>query len=660
MNAPFAKDPALMAGAMAQQPFAWIGDLVGFLRRNWKLQSICVGVAVLLALLYVLTATPRFTASATLLIDTRQTDLFQQHPLVSDAQIENAIIESDVEVLRSPGLMRRLAERLDLAHDPAFMPRSSLLSRITGAPPTSSAVPDDEATAASAQQDRLIQRLLTMINPHRVGLTYVIEVDATATTPALSARLANGLIEAYVQGQVADRTSANRQASGWLEGRLVAARDKALAADQAVQAFKAKSGIVDTGHGTLEDQQFTELQSQLVSAQGRTTDAQARLDRIRQALLRPGGAVSDSLTSPVINGLRERYLNDAQRVAEWSARFGSDHLAAATLRKEMTALQSSIDSEMRRIEKAAESDLEVARASQAALKTQLDALVGRSASFNMERATLRSLQSAADSYRTLYGAFLQRAAQSVQNESFPVADARIVTVAYPPLTKSKPQGKLILLLAIILGLGAGFVISLLREVLDHSLRTTADVEGETGLVCLATLPSLSQPPLSPGAGEADVAYAVSNPDTPFGHGILRLQLRVQPLAATGRGGVVGVVALAHGAGTSTVSANLAASLAASGFSVSVFDLSGHQRLAATEIRNQIETRRRDHDVVIIDFPPLSDPAQAHAVAADVNQLVLVIKAGQTTGADVTDTLRAAGLDQRALFGVVVNRCDQAA
>ena len=658
MNAPLANDVALLAaGSVGQPPFAWIGDLMVFIRRNWRLQSACVGGAVIVALLYTLTATPRFTASATLLIDTRQTDLLRQRPLVSDAQIENAMIESQVEVLRSSGLARQVVERLDLADDPAFSARPSLLSRMVGPWHHSPLASIDRANDRSVTTDRLAQQLLSMINPHRIGLTYVIEVDATATSGALAARLANGLINAYVAGQIGDRTSANRQASGWLEGRLAEARDKALRADQAVQAFKAKNGIVDTGHGTLDDQQITELSSQLVAAQGKTAVARARLDRIRQAV-GSGSAkatVSEALTSPVINNLRERYLNDALRVTEWSARFGPDHRAAVSLRKEMASLQGSIGSEMGRIERTAGSDLEVALASQAALRTQLDAMVTRSASSNMDRATLRSLQSAADAYRALYSGFLQRAVQSTQDESFPVADARVITPARPPLSKSKPQGKLILLASIVAGLGFGFGLSLVREALDRRLRSAADLETQTGLACLATLPETSILPEPPGLDPAASSPVVTYPDTLFSLGIQRLQLRVQPPAATGRGRLIGLVSLAHGAGTSTIARHLVPSLAASGYSVTLLDLSGKRRQTPAQIRGQLEVLRRDHDVIVVDLPALSEPSQAHAVFSDITNLVLVVQAARTSAAALTDGLRIAGLDRRMLFGAVLTR-----
>ena len=667
MNSTLPHEPVFLgAGVSPQRPFAWIGELAGFLRRCRTLLLACLAATVLLALCYLATATPRFTAVATLMVDAKQADQIQQRPAVSDAQIENALIESEVEVLRSAGLARKAVAELGLANDPAFVGRPSAFSRLAFLLRRPTPSQPDGAATSTAGQDRLVQQFLGAVAPHRVGLTYVIEIDATASTPALAARLANGLMHAYLADQIGLRDASARQAADWQEARLAELRDKALQADQQVQAFKSRSGIVDTGRGLLSEQQLTELNSQLIAARGRTAEAAARLDRIRQ-MTRPGNkadiAVSDVLRSPVIDGLRERYLNDAQRVAEWSARYGSGNGAVVQLRKEMAQLQASIDSEGRRIEQTTESDLAVDRAGEAAIEGQLDRLVQQSASTDTARATLRSLQSSADTYRSLYSAFLQRALQTAQSESFPIADARVVTEARPPLAKSKPQGKLILAGAVVAGLGIGFAIGLLREALDRRLRTSSELLAETGLSCLAVLPERDAAgsvlsgrfgrhaePDAPG----DAGPAADAPDEPFGRGIRTLQLRLQQQVQGSRCKLVGLVAPVAGAGTSTVAASLVRSLGASGYRACLLTLSGASG-PQRQIREQLDPLRRDHEFVVVDLPPLDRPSEAHVLFAEIDHLALVVPAGRLDPSALLDRLRTAGLDRRQLAGVVLNR-----
>ena len=644
-----------LAGAQPPQerPFAWIGELVGFLGRQSRLIACCVVVALILAAAYILTAAPQFTASTTLLIDTRQSQLFSQSPSISDAQIENALIESQVEVLRSAGLARRAVSDLRLAGDPGFAGRPSLFARLIA---SLRAIAPTSPTAGSAEaaQDRVVEHFLRSISARRVGLTYIVEIDATAKDPALASRLANGLVSAYLTEQLAVKEHSLEQASGWLETRLAELQSKALKADQAVQAFKSSNGIVDTGRGLLSEQQLSDVNAQLASARARRTDAQAHLDRITQALGAASGPVEtdDLLKSPVINGLRERYLADAARVAEWSARYGSNHGAVVNLRKEMGALQGSIAIEMRRIGQAAESDVSVARDNELALQRQLRTMSEQSASTDTSRATLRSLQSVADTYRSLYVTFLQRGMQTAQDESSPVADAHVVTSAHPPLTKSAPKTKLVIAGAIVLGLAVAFATGLLREALDQRLRTPADLRHQTGLAMLASLPTVR-------GGEPSLQrLAADHPDSAFGIGIRRLQQRLVQHREIGGGGVIGLIAPGRSAGVSTIAANLVLSLVRSGYDAAVLDLS-HAHDVRSIIRARLQSAQREHEFVVVDLPSLASPEDAHSALPDLDVIALVLRAATTDGVTLLQTLRDAGIE-RNLLGVVMNRADQTA
>ncbi len=649
MNSPLSLEPGLLEAMSEPRPFAWLGEAAGFLIRHRRTLLASVAIAVVLALFYIATATRQFTARATLLVDMPQAALSPQHEPVSDAQIQSALIESEVEVLRSAGLARQAVALLHLRDDPAFNAAPSLLSGLLRLPswragrgPT-----DDEAS------DRLVQRFLDMVSAHRIGLTYVIEIDATADTPELAARLARGLTQAYLSERLAVRDASARKAADWLQTRLVQLRDKALGADLEVQRFKSQSGIVDTATGFLNEQQLAALNGELAAARARTAQASARLARIGQIATSsdgPGSAASDALRSSVINGLRERYLSDAVRVAEWSAQYGRDNRVVVSLRKDMAALQASIRSEVQRIDQSAASDLAIDRADEAAMEAQLDSLVGTWRSTNAARASLRSLQSAADSYRSLYTAMLQRAAQAVQDESFPLADARVVTQARPPLTKSSPRSKLILAAAIVLGLAAGFLAGLLREALDRRLRHPADVLAETGLPCLASLPAA----VAPNGSETLADFAILHPDAPFGLGIRRLRVRLQQHGDAGRTRVIGVIAPTTGAGTSTIAASLVKCLIASGHAASLLVLS-EQAGPQSRLREEIEWHRGADGFVVIDFPSLERPAEAHTLFAEIGAFALLLEPGRMGASALLDRLRSAGLERRNIIGIVLNR-----
>jgi uncharacterized protein involved in exopolysaccharide biosynthesis/Mrp family chromosome partitioning ATPase len=108
--------------------------------------------------------------------------------------------------------------------------------------------------------------------------------------------------------------------------------------------------------------------------------------------------------------------------------------------------------------------------------------------------TLEELEAAAETYRRIYESFLQGFTETVQRESFPMSDARIVTPATPPLGRSEPRTKLVLALWAMVGAMAGLGAAIMRHNLDPSIRTDRQVREEAGLDCLGVFPRLK--PLS--------------------------------------------------------------------------------------------------------------------------------------------------------------------
>lgn len=85
-----------------------------------------------------------------------------------------------------------------------------------------------------------------------------------------------------------------------------------------------------------------------------------------------------------------------------------------------------------------------------------------------EGETLEELEATSDAYRKIYESFMQAFTASVQQQSYPVSDARVITLAERPLAKSYPRSWLILGFAVLLGLTIGCGIALIR----HAFRWT--------------------------------------------------------------------------------------------------------------------------------------------------------------------------------------------
>jgi len=107
----------------------------GFLQRQYPVIVFTLLVMMALAAIYVLSAQPKYTAQAKLLIDTRKVQLFQQQSVLGDIPPDPASVDSQVEILQSENVARAVIKELHLTEDPEFMsPRGDLVSAIKGIP----------------------------------------------------------------------------------------------------------------------------------------------------------------------------------------------------------------------------------------------------------------------------------------------------------------------------------------------------------------------------------------------------------------------------------------------------------------------------------------------------------------------------------------------
>ncbi|HTC12155.1 MAG TPA: Wzz/FepE/Etk N-terminal domain-containing protein [Acetobacteraceae bacterium] len=574
---------------LSDRPFGWLPDLLMFLRRRWKVAATTLACVLVLAVGYLLYATPKFTATAALLVDTQAAATLQNQPTINDSQYINGLVESQVEVVQSDGVARAVVQKLKLASDPAFLANGhGLLSTVIGyvaglfAPDT----PYD-----AGQQDTLAAQLLEkMIDVKRLGESYVLNVSVTARDAGMAARLANAVATAYADAGLGAKSQATRRASTWMDDRARQLREQAVSADEKVQAYKAAHNIVDTDKGLLDQHELGELSKQLILAHANTAQAEARYEQI-QSIMKNGvydGNVMDALQDEVITKLREEYVTDQRMHNLWASHYGANNGSVQNLTQQMATIQRSIQSELSRIAQGYRSAYQAAEAGETAMQQKLTQLTQDANGINQQMVTLRSLQSQAETYRSLYASFLQRYTQALQDESFPVAQSEVITTAEAPVKKSWPKPPLILAAAGVLGLGLGFTLAIVRDTLDRGVRTGAQLRAALGLDCLGLMPLISSAGRKRLHRRRDIArhaaarslaswpallrLAGTDPMSQVADVMRRTRVRISQLGTEKQGGkVIGCVSARSGEGKSTISANLASCMARAGLRTLLID-----------------------------------------------------------------------------------------
>src|SRR5262249_60379146 len=142
--------------------------------------------------------------------------------------------------------------------------------------------------------------------------------------------------------------------------------------------------------------------------------------------------------------------------------------------------------ELGQIEETVKSEYELAKKLQADFDNSLAKLISQSTETNQAQITLFTLDAAAKSYRRLYDNFLKRHTEAVQQQTFPITEARQISAA--SAIKTAPKTAQVWMVTVIAGglIGAG--LRGLREITDRRFGSREHVQSVLGAMCLALGP----------------------------------------------------------------------------------------------------------------------------------------------------------------------------
>ncbi len=581
-----------------------IDRLLAAARRQMRVMIACSVLALVVGIVYVATTVPQYTAGVTLLIDERRVRAFKDGPDTTLSDGMGSHVDSQVELLRSSRIAFAVIDKLQLYNDPELgRPGPGLVGRLkalvfgpvsVGSPESSAPRSDD--VGAEDRRLNALHRVLANLDVRRVQRTLVLEIRFKSTDREKAALIANAIADAYLTDQLNSRYEATQRASGWLIDRIADLKQKVLTSDLAIQKFKADHDLISAGGRLVSEQQLGEVNTQLVAAAAETAKAEARYARIKSIL--DGGntdaVVTEAIGNNMIDQLRLKFLAAAKRESDLAPKLGPTHGDVANERMEMRQYERLMFEELGRIAESYLSDLVIAQSKEKALRDSLKELVGGNASANVTAVALRELEREAETFRTLYQAFLLRYQEAVHQQSFPITDARVVTSALAPTSPSHPKTAIILALSLLLGGALGAVTGGMRELRDRAFRTEEQVREELRLESLGMLPLVDTPVRTTGFPEGSLPtslpkdesnsgtrplrpppgimrYALENPLSNYAEILRGIKLAADLTLAERMPRIIGAVSVLPNEGKTTVAKNLASLLAHQGAKTLLID-----------------------------------------------------------------------------------------
>ena len=402
------------------------------------------------------------------------------------ALLDSQGVASQVQLLTSVDLARRVAQRMNLASVPEFKAETQagtlqqLLISI-GLSPSPSRI---------SAEERLLRHFARNLDVYRVEGSRVIAVEYSAKSAVLAAEIANAVVDEYLQMQSAAKRESRAAAASALEPQIRRMTQEVQTARKAVEDFRAKADLL-TGAGdrTLNELQLSEISSQQSSAQAAEAEAAAKAAQLRR-LLDTGGSLegaSEVLNSGLIQRLRERQVEIQSRVAELSTTLLPGHPQIRALTSQLTDYDAQIRSEARKILTGLENDAAVAKQQAAALKSRVEELKAAAARSSADQVRLRELEREADARAVQLDALMAsyRNADTGRNAETLPADARVISRAGVPIEPYSPKIGLFTFISALATFLLGCAIVILREFLSgEALKPVNEAEAYTAPVIL--------------------------------------------------------------------------------------------------------------------------------------------------------------------------------
>lgn len=707
-------------------------DLLGLFRILWRrklLIGTIVAIGAIGGYLYGKNLTPEYSATAAVLIDPQQSPALDLKAMLSGLTTDGPELQTEVRLFQSRPFVARVMDELKLFDDPEFnlalLPESEAPLQVSLTEPLRklmALVPQEwliaaglykepvailESEAPRLAREKAIDRFLGGLVVATEGGTYLISIEYTAESPAKAALIANRLAEVYVDEQLKTKLFSSDRATIWLDERLATLADEVRQAEEAVERYRAESNLIGVESGAiLNDQELTNLNSQLIQARADLAERQAKLDLVRGLRGRGQGldTVAEVVASPVIVQLRSQEIQMLRQEAELRSLYGDRHPRMQELLVEKANIQGKLGIEIGRISSVLQNDVSVAATRVAALEAELGGMRDRSTENRGAEVRLRELQRQADTTRNLYEAFLARSKEMREEQEVAEPDARVVALATPPSSPSTPGAKLFAAGGLVASGLIASLLALLLDRLDRGLRSAREVEASLGLGTLALVPLLDRLKRN----QRPYQYLIDKPLSAYTESIRGIYMALKLTNVDRAPKVILITSALPEEGKTTIAVSLAAFAARShkrtllidldvrhpsvhselGWSVShglVEYLSGERPLAdviqhdletglhflpvreqvtnptdlleSERLRALVEMARERYDYVIIDSAPLVSVTDSRLAALLADRTVFVIKWGDTVESAAQDgvqTLRDIGVD---VAGAVLTQID---
>lgn len=467
-----------------------------------------VGIGFVLALMYAFTATPLYSASATLRISTYEPVLTSTkiEDMLQERSRESTYLETQVQELKSFSLADKVLEdqalraKLEGGHESGFW------SALFGGGEDMAVMPDqpqslgvDYTGAPIGYQSplRLIRSYLGMVEIKPVRRTSLVNVAVTAEEPMLAALLANRHANSYIEWVRTTRVEQQARGLTFLRAQSEELREKVVGLERELADYAESNSIVAVNKDeNITAQRMSQLNRLLTDASAKRIEFEKLHAEAQASLKSPAAGFDDASTQ----SMRAELAKLEGELQQLLAKYTEAYPRVQQVRSQIQGLKSSIEGARSQVVLGLKAKMLAAQEEEKSLKEELEQQKSQAFELAKRQVQYNVLNRELTSSREMLESVLRQIKETSLAVESNASNVSVVDLAVPPQFPSYPRKWLLVLIGVGLGLAAGVGLAFLLNYLDNTVRTPEDLTQTLRIPSLGVVPSFELEMLGPGTG----------------------------------------------------------------------------------------------------------------------------------------------------------------
>ncbi|MFV0575459.1 MAG: GumC family protein [Vibrio sp.] len=450
------------------------------LKKNWW-KIILFSVLVTSASLpFILWMTPKYQAYSTILLkDTLANSTTFEKALPIDST-RAQYYETQYELMKSRALVSNVVDKLKLYNEAEFIGKLPIYDK------------------NFAERNELsIQYVYEHMSILPVRKTQMVVIGFESVDPKMSANVANGIAEAFIDYSISDSQDTNKDVTSFLKKQVADLQASLNKKEADLNRFlKNEDLITFYGVDGFQTKQLSLLTEDLAQAKAERVSLQSiynTVSKYKANQLADLLAIPDISRHPNIENIRQQLIEQQTVISDLEKRYGPKHERVIQAHAQLSILDRQANVLIQEVAQGIQEQYKAAAFKEEQLRLAVQKHAGDFQQLGVKKTRYDNMVDDINHTRSLYNQLLQRMNEIQVDNRFTESTSKIVDLAQVPKLPTKPNKKLLIAVVTIMSLLLASMFVLFFAALNNKILTIIDLNKRLGLTVLGEIKNYKTP-----------------------------------------------------------------------------------------------------------------------------------------------------------------------